>query len=203
MTTRSTDRSTREGGIALVVVMLILLGLALAGVGLLTTANGTMRAVSRDVAGRRAIAGADGATVGAVSWLEGQGALAPLDRVNLAGITDPAAPGYWNVRNVGGIGDSSSSIVSDWSSAPTDDVLTGPPEDVIPVQPPALPVPVWFEIENRPALTVYGGQYPGQEAGKVVEYTYTVRSIASPPGGGALRVERDVRQPYLVSFYGD
>jgi hypothetical protein len=59
---------------------------------------------------------------------------------------------------------------------------------------------VWFQAATMPTTSVVP-RSPGEEAGKVVRYSFELQSLASHAGQGSVTTSQIVRQAYTLNFY--
>lgn len=182
----------RARGIALVMVLLVLMGLTLAGLATMATTARTTRSAAVEVGRQAALYGCDAGAVAGRTWFAGQAFVSPPARRNAINIPNGNAYGFWNVRNFGGIGDGPSATVHDWRGITPDMVAAAS----TPQQ-----VRAWYEIQRLPGREVRESRVLGEEAGRAVRYSFRVSAVCDHASAATARVDQVVEQTYSLSFY--
>ncbi len=179
-----------NSGVALVLVLLVLVAMTFAAIGVMSSSQRDLAIVGRQVATQTALVASDGGLQSASGWFRSKQYFGPPQRVNAATISTSSLSGYWNVRNLGGIGSGTTSAVTNYSAlAPDMTVNLGKTK-------------VWFQASIIPNSVTFASRQVGEEAGKTVKYSYDLQSIASHGGVGVVTISQILTQAYNLNFYG-
>ncbi len=178
-----------ESGVALVLVLLVLVALTFAAIGILTASQRDLAVVGREVATQTALFASDAGLESANSWFRSKQYFGPPQRVNAADISTSTSTGYWNIRNLGGIGSGSTSTVTNYSSITPDMTIN------------SGKTKVWFQVATLPNSVSFVNRQTGEEAGKTVKYSFELQSLATHGGVGSVTISQIASQVYNLNFY--